>query len=162
MILDCYLKLASLVVIATRYVLNGPGMESRWGEICLTPPDRPWGPPSLPHDRYRVFPGGKLAGAWRWPTPPCSAEVKERVELYPYSTSGPPLPVLGWNLPRISPRPFPWISYQNHSFRILVQKFSPRPFPWISYQNHSFQILVQKLVQDHFHQYRIRIIPFKF
>jgi hypothetical protein len=27
--------------------------------------DRPWGPPSLLYNGYRVFPGGKAAGAWR-------------------------------------------------------------------------------------------------
>jgi len=27
--------------------LLGPGIESRWGEIFCTRPDRPWGPPSL-------------------------------------------------------------------------------------------------------------------
>jgi hypothetical protein len=37
------------------------------GEIFRTRPDRPWGPPSLLHNGYRVFPGGKAAGAWRWP-----------------------------------------------------------------------------------------------
>jgi len=45
------------------------------------------------------FPGVK------WPKrgvdhpPPISAEVKERVELYLYSPSGPSWPVLGWTLP---------------------------------------------------------------
>ena len=29
-----------------------------------THPDRPWGPPSLLYNGYRVFPGGKAAGAW--------------------------------------------------------------------------------------------------
>jgi hypothetical protein len=28
-------------------------------------PNRPWGPPSLLYNGYRVFPGGKAAGAWR-------------------------------------------------------------------------------------------------
>ena len=28
---------------------------------------RPWGPPSLLHNGYRVFPEGKEAGAWSWP-----------------------------------------------------------------------------------------------
>jgi len=38
------------------------------GEIFRTRPDRPWGPPSLLYNRYRVFPGGKAAWAWRcWP-----------------------------------------------------------------------------------------------
>jgi hypothetical protein len=32
--------------IATRYRLDGPGIESRWGEIFLTCPDLPWSPPS--------------------------------------------------------------------------------------------------------------------
>jgi len=30
-----------------------------WGEIFRTCPDRPWGPPSLLYNGYRVFPGGK-------------------------------------------------------------------------------------------------------
>ena len=42
------------------------------------------------------FPGVKRPGAWRWPsTPPSSAEVKERVELYLYYTSGLSWPVIG-------------------------------------------------------------------
>jgi len=38
---------------------------------------------------YRVFPGGKAAGAWRWSPRPSNAVVKERVELNLYSPSGP-------------------------------------------------------------------------
>jgi len=37
----------SSVSIATAYGLGRPGIESRWGEIFRTCPDRPWGPPSL-------------------------------------------------------------------------------------------------------------------
>jgi hypothetical protein len=55
----------SSVGIATRYGPDGPGIESRWGKIFRTRPDRPWGPPSLLYNGYRVFPGGKAAGAWR-------------------------------------------------------------------------------------------------
>ena len=53
------------------------------GEIFRTRPDRPWGPPSLLYNWYRVFTGGKAAGACRWQPTPSSAEVKERVELTP-------------------------------------------------------------------------------
>jgi len=50
----------SVVGIATAYGLDGPGIESRWGEIFRTSPDRPRGPPSLLYNGYRVFPGGKV------------------------------------------------------------------------------------------------------
>jgi hypothetical protein len=49
----------SVVGIATRYGLEGPGIESRWGEIFRTYPDQLRGPPSLLYNRYRVFPWGK-------------------------------------------------------------------------------------------------------
>ena len=49
----------SSVGIATGYGPDGPGNESRWGEIFRTSPDRPWDPPSLLYNGYRVFPGGK-------------------------------------------------------------------------------------------------------
>jgi hypothetical protein len=37
------------------------------GGIFRTRPDRPWGPPSLLYNGYRVFPGSKAVGAWCWP-----------------------------------------------------------------------------------------------
>jgi hypothetical protein len=46
--------------IATDYGLAGPGSEYRWYEIFRTRPDRPWGPPSLLYNGYRVLPGGKI------------------------------------------------------------------------------------------------------
>jgi hypothetical protein len=49
----------SVARIATRYGVEGPGIESRWGEIFLTYPDLLRGPPSLLYNGYRVFPGGK-------------------------------------------------------------------------------------------------------
>jgi hypothetical protein len=55
----------SSVSIATGYELDGPGIESWWGEIFRTCPDRPWGPPSLQYNGYWVFPRGKAAGAWQ-------------------------------------------------------------------------------------------------
>jgi hypothetical protein len=45
------------------YGLDGPGIESRWGEIFRPRPDRPWGPPSLLYNGYRLFPVGKATGA---------------------------------------------------------------------------------------------------
>ena len=45
----------NVVGIATGYGMGGPGIESRWGdEIFYTHRDRPWGPPSLLYDVYRV------------------------------------------------------------------------------------------------------------
>jgi hypothetical protein len=49
--------------VATCYGLDGTGIEFRWGETFSTRPDRPWGPPSLLYNGYRVFPGVKAAGA---------------------------------------------------------------------------------------------------
>jgi hypothetical protein len=43
---------------ATRNGLDCPGIESRWGEIFLTRPDRPWGPPNLLYKGIRVFDRG--------------------------------------------------------------------------------------------------------
>jgi hypothetical protein len=85
----------SSVVIATRYGLDGPGIESRLGAGEIFRPDRPWGPPSLLYNGYRVFPGVKRPGCGADHPPPTSADVKERAELYLYSTSGPSWPVLG-------------------------------------------------------------------
>jgi hypothetical protein len=34
------------------------------------PSRKAWGPPSLLYNGYWVFPGGKAAGAWRWPPTP--------------------------------------------------------------------------------------------
>jgi hypothetical protein len=58
----------SVVGIVTRYCLDSPGTESRWGEIFHTHPDRPWGPPSLLYNGHLgLFTRGTVAGAWRWP-----------------------------------------------------------------------------------------------
>ena len=66
----------SSVGIVTAYGLDGPRIESRWGEIFRTSPDRAWGPPSLLYNGYRVFPGGKvLPGHKADPSPSPSAEV---------------------------------------------------------------------------------------
>jgi len=67
----------SVVGIATGYVLDGPGIESRWGdEMFHTCPDRPCGPCSLLYNGYRIFPGGKKRpGRDADPSPPSSVVV---------------------------------------------------------------------------------------
>jgi hypothetical protein len=46
----------SVVGIATRYVMEDLGIESQrgGGELFHTRPARPWGPPSLLHNGYRL------------------------------------------------------------------------------------------------------------
>ena len=73
-------------------ILSGPGKLSRYsdwvragrsgdriplgGEIFHTCPDRPWGPPSLLYNGYRVFPWGKeRPGLGLEPSPPSSAVI---------------------------------------------------------------------------------------
>ena len=65
----------SSVSIATRCGLDCLGSNPSGGEIFYTRPDWPWGMALTP--------------------PPSSAEVKERVELFLYSPSGPSWPILG-------------------------------------------------------------------
>jgi len=50
-----------VVDIATRYGMDGPEVESRWGQHFS---DRSRCPPSLLHVGYRVFPMGKAARSW--------------------------------------------------------------------------------------------------
>jgi hypothetical protein len=58
-------------------------------------PSRPAvGPPSLLYNEYRVFPGGKAAGAWPWPHPPHIAPRLKKEYSYLY-TSTPPLGLRG-------------------------------------------------------------------
>jgi len=63
------------------------GLNPGGGEIFPTCPDRPWGPTSLLYNGYRVFPGGKAAGAWRWPPTPHLAPMLKKEQGY---TSTPP------------------------------------------------------------------------
>jgi len=85
----------SSVGIATRYGLDGPGIESRWGEIFRTRPNRPWCPSNLLYNGHRIsFPGVKRPERVVDHPPLSSAEVKERAELYLYSSPGPSCPVL--------------------------------------------------------------------
>ena len=58
-VLCCYIGQDRVIGIATRYGLDGLGIESRWGENFRTRTDQPWGPPSLLYNGYWVFPRGE-------------------------------------------------------------------------------------------------------
>jgi hypothetical protein len=109
----------SVVSIATLYELDGRGSNPGGGEIFSTCPDRPWGLPSLQCNGYWVILGGKAAGTWFWPPTPSSAEVKERVQLYLYSPSGPSWSVLLWILPL--PLPLPHTAHQKIILKVLPE-----------------------------------------
>ena len=70
----------SSVGTATRYGLDGEGIESWWvGDFPH--PSRPAMGPTQPPVQWvpGLFTGGKAAGAWRQPPTLSSAEVKEEV-----------------------------------------------------------------------------------
>jgi hypothetical protein len=74
--------------LATGWMVRGsnPGGD----EVFCTCLDRSCGPLNLLHNGYRVsFSGVKRPGRGVDHPPPSSAEVKERVQLYLYSPSGP-------------------------------------------------------------------------
>jgi hypothetical protein len=81
------------VDIATRYGLDGPRIESRWGR-------------DFPHLSVHTSPGAYPASykmSTGYLSPPPSAEVKERAELYLYSPSQPSWTALGRTLPFLLP-----------------------------------------------------------
>jgi hypothetical protein len=86
----------SAVSIATRYGLDGPGIESRWGGgrdfLHLSRPAQ-W--PTQPPIQWGV----KQPEHSIDHPPPSSVKVKETVGLYLFSLSGPLWSVLGWTLP---------------------------------------------------------------
>ena len=71
------------------------GQDPGESDIIRTRSDWPWGPPSLLFNVTGFFP---LCKAWRWPLTPSEIEVKERVDLYIYSTSGTLWLLIGWKL----------------------------------------------------------------
>ena len=93
------------------YGLDGPEIDSRWGARFSTPVQTGLGAhPTSYTMGTGSFYGVKLPGRGVDHPLPSSAEVKERVELYLNSTSGPSWPVIGWTLPL--PLPF------THSFTV--------------------------------------------
>ena len=96
MVLHRFVGRNSVVSIATRYDLGGPGKESRRGAILFdTRPDWLWGPSSLLYNGYQVSSQGLKRSGREFDHISSGAEVKDRVELHLYSPSGTPRPLLG-------------------------------------------------------------------
>jgi len=80
----------------TLYGLEGSGIESRLVQDFSHPSKPVLGPSSLLYKEYRFcIPEVNRPGRGVDDTSPSSAAVKERVELYLYTPSGPSWPVLG-------------------------------------------------------------------
>jgi hypothetical protein len=79
----------SSVGTVTCYDPAGPcDLISKQGEISHARPDRPWGPPTLLYNTYRLFPGDKTVGAWCWPpnsSVPGSCEWSGAITPPPFS-----------------------------------------------------------------------------
>ena len=87
----------SSVGIATRYGLDGPGIETRWGARFSTLVQTgPGAHPASCTMGTGSLPGVNRPGRGAEHPPPSSAEVEGRVQLYLYSTSRPSWPVTGW------------------------------------------------------------------
>jgi len=77
-------------IVASYQYATVQGSNPGGGKIFRTCTDRPWGPPSFLYNGYWVFPGCKeQPGHDADPSPPSSAVVNERVELYLCSPYGP-------------------------------------------------------------------------
>jgi len=73
----------SSVGVATRYWLDGPGIEFRWGARFSAPfQTGPWAQPTFYTIGTGSFPGVKRPRRGVNHPPASSADVKERVELY--------------------------------------------------------------------------------
>ena len=86
------------VGLATGCRLDGPWIESRWGQGFTHPSRLALGPTQSPiYNGYQVsLPGVKRPGRGGNYPPQCSAEVKERIELYVHFPSGSSWSVPGW------------------------------------------------------------------
>jgi hypothetical protein len=73
-------------------------------EIFHNRSEWPWNLPSLLYIGYQVIPRGTAARVWHWPPTLSITKVKEKVELYFYSPSGPLWLVVGWIVPLPCPR----------------------------------------------------------
>jgi hypothetical protein len=124
----------SVVGIATRYGLDGPGIESRWG--------RDFSQPSGAHPAS--FPGVNRPGRGGDHPTPSSARAKERVELYLYFPSGPSWSVLGRTLPLFWNQNRFWSRNQTFHFWNKCSKYCPISIYteklWSKYNPHIFTL----------------------
>ena len=89
----------NVVGVVASYGLDVLGFESRVGQDFPYPSREALGSTQLSVEWVADhFPEVKTAWAWSWPPTPSNAEVKDRVELYLYSPSGPTRPAIGRNL----------------------------------------------------------------
>ena len=99
--LKTFIGPGSVIGIATDYGLDGPGIESWWRARFSAPVQTDTGP----YPTSYIMGTNSLSRAVKRPEygvvhPTLSSyEVKERVELYLYSPSGPSWPVAEWKLP---------------------------------------------------------------
>jgi hypothetical protein len=107
------------------------------GEFYRTRPERPWCPPSLYTMGTGSFLWVKRPGRGVDHPPPSSSEVKERVQLYLYSPSGPSWPVLGWPLPLHYSTDYFWPVLTKNKFSKYISYLSPPPQNVKSHQNSS-------------------------
>jgi hypothetical protein len=132
-----------LVGIAIRYGLTARGPKPGGGEILCTRPNRPWGPSSHQYNRCHVpFSGVKwLARGDDYTHTPSTAEVKERVTLFPCRPSR---PTRGWKNSHTYLTIRYVRCYQNYAYRwwpdvetlrVLNNKCYPR--------NMSYVLMVQ-------------------
>ena len=90
----------NVVSMKTQYRLDGPGIKSWWGRGIPRLSKLALGPIQPPVQWVLgLFLTVKQQGRGVGHPSPSSAKVKERVELYTYSLSGPSWPVLECTLP---------------------------------------------------------------
>jgi hypothetical protein len=92
------------------------------------------------------FPGVKRPGRGVDHPPPSSAEVKERVELYLYSPSGPSWPVLGWTLPLPLPLPFTPTSFHAAHGDFTFTPTCNQSRHWIVIMNMMITVIITIII----------------
>ena len=103
----------SAVGIATRYGLDGQGIESRWGRDLSAPVQT--GPGAYPASctmSTGSLPGVKRPGRGADHPPLSKCRGQERVGLYLYTPSGPSWPVMA--------APLPFTSYESNEATVII------------------------------------------